>query len=181
MANTPALLPQQIPPPNTPFFAPNGDVAKVWWLYLYNLGLQVLGPASITANLEALGEFETDIPGVDAIGYAQAIANLSVPPDADPGVSSQTVSMALLMAQDGLLQDPAPLAQPERAVTVGASPFTYTATFNGWMRITGGTVSNISLARTSSYTVTGDVFPMSKGDQITVTYSGLPTMIFFTT
>lgn len=174
MSVTPALLPQQIPPPNTPFFAPNGDVAKVWWLYLYNLGIQVLGPASVTSNLEALGEFETDIPGVDAIGYAQAIANLSIPQE-DPII----LLGASALLYDGLLQDPPSLAQPEQAISVGASPFTYTASFNGWVRITGGTVSNITLTRTSGYTVTGDIFPVSRGDSLTVTYSGLPTMIFF--
>jgi len=152
-----------------------------WWRFLYNLSLQVLGPASVTANLEALGEFETDISGVDAIGYAQQIANLSIPQDADSGLSQQTLTTAILMAQDGLLQDPTPLAQPEQAVSVGGSPFTYTAPFAGWVRITGGTVSNISIKRTSSYTVTGDVFPVSKGDQLTITYSGLPTVVFFAT
>jgi len=71
----------------------------------------------------------------------------------------------------------------ETAVTVGGSPFTYTAQHGGFMIITGGMVSDVSFVRGTSYTTgqTAGVFPLSFGDQLVVTYSGAPTMTFVPT
>lgn len=68
----------------------------------------------------------------------------------------------------------------EVPITVGVSPFTYTASQGGFVILTGGTVSAVHFFRTASYTTgqTSGLFPLSNGDQLIVSYSGLPTMTF---
>jgi hypothetical protein len=69
----------------------------------------------------------------------------------------------------------------EMSVTVGISPFAYLAPSGGTMLIHGGTVTAIQLTR-SATTLTGltsGLFPLAKGDILTVTYSGLPTMVWY--
>lgn len=68
----------------------------------------------------------------------------------------------------------------EVAVTVGHSPFTYVAPQGGFVIITGGTVSQVQFTRTGTYVTgqTSGLFPVSLGDQLTITHSGAPTMTF---
>ena len=70
--------------------------------------------------------------------------------------------------------------QAESVVTVTASPFTYTAPVGGNALISGGTISAITLARTrvNNLGAGENVVPMSNGDQLTVTYSVKPTIVF---
>lgn len=68
----------------------------------------------------------------------------------------------------------------EVPITVGASPFTYQAQQKGFVIVTGGTVSSIQFQRVNTYATgqTAGVFPLSFADQLTVTWSGKPTMTF---
>lgn len=68
----------------------------------------------------------------------------------------------------------------EAPITVGASPFYYTATQGGFVIVDGGTVSQVVFNRTSQHVtgVTHGAFPVSNGDQIIVNYSVKPTMTF---
>jgi len=68
----------------------------------------------------------------------------------------------------------------ESSVTLGASPFTFEFPSRGFILIRGGTVSSIQFirAQTTLTGLTSGIFPGSQGDQLTVTYSGLPTMLF---
>lgn len=68
----------------------------------------------------------------------------------------------------------------EVKITVKASPFVYVAPQGGFVIIQGGTVSKVQFTRSGTYTTgqTNGLFPVSLGDQITVTYSGAPTMTF---
>lgn len=71
--------------------------------------------------------------------------------------------------------------QPIQVITVGASPFTYTATGDGVVMVNGGTVSIIAFGRQGSVIGTGQtqgMFPVSFGDAIRVTYSVLPNVRF---
>lgn len=68
----------------------------------------------------------------------------------------------------------------EMTVAAGGSPFTFTAPSGGYIILRGGTVSAVSVTRTVT-TLTGQtagIFPLSQGDQLTVTYTGLPVMVF---
>ena len=68
----------------------------------------------------------------------------------------------------------------ETAITVTASPFSYTAQSNGHVLVTGGTISAISLTRVSAHAtgLTAGFIPVGNKDMVTVTYSVLPTMTF---
>lgn len=68
----------------------------------------------------------------------------------------------------------------ETTITLGASPFAYTAPQGGVVIINGGSVSQVSYTRSGTY-VTGQLsgmFPVGAGDILTVTYASVPTMIF---
>jgi hypothetical protein len=69
----------------------------------------------------------------------------------------------------------------EKTITVGISPFTYLAPVAGTMLISGGTVSAIQLTRsvTTLTGLTAGLFPLANGDQLTVTFTGLPTMTWY--
>lgn len=72
----------------------------------------------------------------------------------------------------------------EASITVTASPFTYTAPRKGFVIVNGGTVSIIAFSRSGTFYTTGQTtgtFTVAQGDQLKVTYSGLPTMTFVTT
>lgn len=70
---------------------------------------------------------------------------------------------------------------PIQTVTVGASPFSFRAGSGGSLAISGGTVSSITLTRytvTAPTGATSGIIPVSNGDVVTITYSGLPTVNF---
>jgi hypothetical protein len=69
----------------------------------------------------------------------------------------------------------------EAAITVEASPFKYTAAQRGFVIVNGGTVILVQFNRTTTNYVTGQTagcFPLSAGDSLIVTYTGVPTMTF---
>ena len=69
----------------------------------------------------------------------------------------------------------------ETTVSVGGSPFAYTAPSRGFVLIKSGTVSSIQYTRslTTLTGLTSGIFPVSQGDVLTVAYTGLPSMTFF--
>lgn len=73
----------------------------------------------------------------------------------------------------------------ESPVTVGASPFVYSADVRGSVIVNGGTVSAIAFSRdgTTFYTTgqTAGMFTLNAGDQLRVTYTVLPTLTFVPT
>lgn len=71
----------------------------------------------------------------------------------------------------------------ELPVTVGVSPFTFMAPRGGFVIVHGGTVSVIAFKRSQSFVtgMTGGTFPVSQGDQLTITYSAKPTVTFVPT
>lgn len=96
-------------------------------------------------------------------------------PFLNPG--SNLVSQTWFKFFYGLAASPA----PETVITVGASPFAYTATVKGTVFVKDGTVSTISITRNSLYNVgiVDGPIPVSVGDVVTITYSVAPTAVFF--
>ena len=176
MANS--LLPQRILPPGTPWLAEDGkSVSKNWWLFLYNLSTSVLGQTDPVA-LELLAELDTDAGTSDDQRLARAI-------DAARMMAEQTpfptpVTDAYVVEEYTPLR---PQAQPVQAITPGASPYTYTAPQDGWVTVSGGTVSALDLSRDgTTFIATGvlaGTLPMSRLDKLKVTWTGSPTMNFF--
>lgn len=66
------------------------------------------------------------------------------------------------------------------AISVTASPFSYTVKEPGMVTITGGTVSNVALTRGTVTINFGSInlVPVGINDIVTVTYSVLPTIKF---
>lgn len=64
------------------------------------------------------------------------------------------------------------------AVTVGASPFDYVASRDGFVSIVGGTVSAVAYVREGVSTSLGvvAVVPVKKGDTVRITYTVAPTV-----
>ena len=66
------------------------------------------------------------------------------------------------------------------AITVGASPFAYTATATGSVAVSGGAVTNMTLTRGGTVvwntTLSSAVIPVTLNDVVTVTYTTAPTM-----
>lgn len=70
-------------------------------------------------------------------------------------------------------------SQPILSVTPTASPFAYTATAKGYLSISGGTISGITLLRSRvTIPVSGSLIPVQNTDVVTLTYSVSPTLSF---
>ena len=72
----------------------------------------------------------------------------------------------------------------ETAITVTASPFVYTAPRKGYVLISGGTLTNIQISRSGTYYSAGssaNSYPVAANDMVKVTYTSIPTMVFFPT
>lgn len=198
-----SLLPQTILPPAMPIgrVMENGEIKdnttvlidQNWWLFLYNLSQQVLGGGTSSglpaSALIELGGVDSDANDSDAIALRQPIRNLQVQQaledwGVDAAALRRPLSNALLLAQDNLLPDPAPRAQPVAVITVGASPYSYTALFDGQVVVVGGTVSAIAIARQGTSVATGltaGIFPLARLDVLTITHTGAPTATFLPT
>jgi len=117
--------------------------------------IATLAPAVVVGNVAPM------IPLVSGVGYDYAGAK----------AQSQIATTAIN-------------GQASSAISVTASPFTYTAPYTGLVTITGGTVSvvsnNNSSAGANIFNYSG-AYPITAGDQLTVTYSSAPTMAFFPT
>lgn len=68
------------------------------------------------------------------------------------------------------------------AITVGASPYSYTAASGGVLSIQGGTVSQVTIKRGSTtVTISTGLVPMRTNDVVAITYSAVPTVNFIPT
>lgn len=175
------LLPQQILPPTAPLGKVGKDglvlIDKNWWLLLYNLVQNSIGSSLSNDGLQTLESTDIDIATTDQ-DFARMVNN------ALELLEPEEPRMTRLSDLIGLADpDPPARAQPVKSITVGASPFTYTAPFDGTLLVTGGTVSAIALSRDGGTTfisigLTSGLVPVSRLDQVKVTYSVLPTETF---
>lgn len=204
------ILPQTVPLGKADA---NGSITidTNWYLFLYSLASQVFSASggSVPASTADLLQItENDVSGIDALSDKRALVNallqpldevanvdavqdkqqiinaLLIQPDADVSPTLRDMANALLLAQDALLQDPVPQAQPVLTITVGVSPYTYAAPFSGCLSVTGGTVSLIQIIRQGTTIATGmtaGLIQVSKLDQVKITYSVIPTVVFLPT
>lgn len=204
-------LPAQIPPQSYAFGQVRDGALFVdvdWYLFLFNMASQTIStngtvpaPQSDMLDMIDLDAIGTDLPqayraikNIAAMlpeddtntNLLQVIRQLSsyvqmLQMDPDAGPSLREVANSLVLALDTLQQDPVPQAQPAKSVTVGASPFTYIASFDGTLSVTAGTVSGISIIRQSATVATGmtsGLVPLRRGDQVQITYTAVPTVVF---
>jgi hypothetical protein len=185
-----STLPDQIPPQATPwsYTDSNGDqVVEIhWYLFLYGLWIQVsslIAGGAVLSPAVNIPMIDSDVFDTDSLlAVRQAInTQLLIGADADAGPTLRDLANALKLSLEDLLPDPIPRAQPAAVVTVGASPFTFTATFNGVLAISGGTVSAVALIRQGVTVPTGataGLIPVSRLDQVQITYTVAPTVNF---
>ena len=73
----------------------------------------------------------------------------------------------------------------EIAITVNASPLSFTDPSKGFVIVSGGTVTSIMFSRTANvFYLTGEtagVFPMAQNDILKVTFTAAPNMVFIPT
>ncbi len=186
-----SLLPGQILPESVPFGQVDAKgklfVDHNWYLFLYNLAIQALSGQSSgtfpTSQADLIDMVDLDAQGADTPPIDRAIANLlALQPTEDISPSAREAANAIIAAVQETPPDPLPQAQPAQSVTVGASPFTYTALFSGCAFVSGGTVSSISVIRQgSSFSAgaTSGPIPLRRLDQLQITYSAAPAVVFF--
>lgn len=140
-------LPNQFPQQSVPFGqTTDGEDVFIdinWFLLLYNVWLNVLSAGS--------GGGGTPASPYDSLDAANLFAETSDIPQAFRQIASLQVQLGVT----ALLPDPAPAAQPAKAITVGASPFVYAALSNGVLSVTGGAVSAVSIIRQGVSVATG--------------------------
>jgi hypothetical protein len=163
-----------VPLVNVPFVdLKTGVVTETWFLFLIQLfrrsgGSSGIPPNSLTvADVLALeelfspagsgseNEFEMEM-AFPPIVPAQYLPDSTFAPAADTGY-----------------------AQSAGAVTLGASPATYVASYRQGFHITGGTVSALSMQRGATVLPLApgsQIVELSPGDAVTVTYSVAPTV-----
>jgi hypothetical protein len=189
-------LPNQFPQQSVPI----GSTAKGesifldinWFLLFYNLWLNVLGTSSGGSTPAAPSDFlslvNLSAQTADTQQIARAIGNLAAqlpmltqPDGADISRLRHDLANAFALASVPEMPPSVPFAQPAQTVTVTASPFTYTALFNGTLAVSGGTVSAIAIIRqgvTVATGVTAGLIPLRRLDQARITYTAAPTVAF---
>jgi hypothetical protein len=191
-------LPTQIPQQSVPICGENEGKPQFmninWYLWAYNISLQVLGtsnsgggttPASPYDLLDAENLYAqtSDIPGaytgLENLGVL--LQSVEQPNGVDIARLQQQLDSVLVLAALAPIPDAAPHAQPAQTVTVGASPFVYRALADGLLSITSGTVSAVAIIRQTVSVATGltsGLVPVRRGDQVQITYSVVPTVVF---
>jgi hypothetical protein len=159
-------------------------------------------PADQTLALLSGFDDGDDAPGAvfPDMGDASDVVDLSafiaaeMTADGEGADTAQGAAFALAMGDDvaGAEVDPllaalmtdgpdVPQTPKQMAVTVGASPYAYSAPERGAVLVTGGVVSAVTYSRDGATTYAMPVsgsFPVGTGDIVTVTYTVAPTMAF---
>ena len=135
--------------------------------------------------------FNTSPTGIDRDALVQLLNQLINPETAASAFTNvdnhfstpQTIPAATTPNQAVTLgQLPVTTPAASAAVTVGASPFAYTAPSAGSVCVSGGAITSVTLARggVTVYTsgLAADQVVVRAGDVVTVTYTTAPTMYF---
>jgi len=184
-----SVLPNQIPPSTVPIGTVSTDgtvkIEKNYWLFLYNIAQAVLGNSSYSAAAFAAqtnADLDADVDSTDSLPLVRRVSALEKQV-ADAPLPDFINTTALMLAQDPILPDAIAQAGAVQVLTPSGSPWTFQSLFNGTLLISGGTVSGLTLSRdgVNFYAVgfTSGAVPMSRLDQVLVTYSGTPAATFF--
>jgi hypothetical protein len=180
----------RIIPPRVAFTDPRtGMISRAWYLFLLNLFNQAGGSSGVTLeDVQLLEAIDADVvpPNpADVLSYEpEPIFTL---PDAEYEFSDDSRAFLTQLIQDAMLlgyepEQAAAQAQPVAVITVGASPYSYTAMMPGSVIVEGGGVSALEFSRDgSTYYSTGSyygMFALEKGDILRATYVSAPNMTF---
>lgn len=134
--------------------------------------------ANNITSLNALNGLSLQISGNDMLVMTSTgvtlTTNMAI--TGNMSVSGQVTSNAKNVLSVNDMQ----IGQPCVAITVGASPFAYTATYGGDVTVGGGVVSAMTKTRASvvvwNTTLSNDDVPVRAGDILTVSYTTVPVM-----
>lgn len=193
-----------IPLVNVPFVGKNGMITEAWLLFLVQLfrrtgggtGVQSLTVANVLSYEETFGITSGDSPFSGEISISSVVPPVSdgfslemqptfIPTGMDGFSIEETFSPTLVnnalseMTMAPSLQDGG--VQSTSSITVGASPFTYTATYRQAVHVVGGTVSVLAYGRGATslllgVVAAGEIVEMNAGDTLKATYTLTPTM-----
>lgn len=127
--------------------------------------------AVASTDAVALGQAQTNFAAIGgSAGQTFEVATATTGTEATPKDQVSALITAAIGAAGAAIA----------SITVGASPYAYTATARGSVNVNGGTVSGITLTRgaTTINLSTSGLFQVATGDVLTVTYTGAPTMNF---
>lgn len=135
---------------------------------LGNVGADVFFADAGQPGSNGIGDIPADVFGSQAVDHVQAEMVTQ------PATQDYFVEMVMQQPQERAMTAP-------ELVTVGASPFTFQANRDGFLIVTGGTVSQQEYGRGATFTDVGlltSMLPVLLGDSIRVTYSAVPTITF---
>lgn len=144
----------QLPVPQTRFLDANGNVALIWRKFLEALLVRTGGPAA-TSNALLNGNSNQQF----AVQTAEK--------------STSAVPLAQYRSQPG---------QTPNVINVTASPWTFTASSNGFLILDVGSVSNVEFQRNGVQATLGnppEMISMRQNDQVIVTFSSAPEAVWF--
>ena len=193
-----------IPLVNVPLVGPDGRMSQIWFAFFVQLwrrtGSGTGGDGQLT--IADVLSYEVTTPPItpDVLGASMGLEMAVAPTVATSDPLSAEIALAsavaftdplaieMIMARPSEGSPPSDMllaqisesmgAQAPKSVTLGASPATYTATYRQTFHITGGTIPAISLVRSGTslaLATTTNLIELSAGDQVTVTYTVLPT------
>lgn len=185
-----STLQTDVPLINVPLVNPDGRLNQIWFQFFVQLwrrtGSGTGGDGQLT--IADVLSYELTIPPLlpDVLEMSMGLEMVAAAPPSLPAVFASEMEIATiptptdpLALEMGMAQISDSMGtQAAQSVTLGASPATYTATYRQALHITGGTVSAISLARSGTplaLAATTNLIELSPGDQVTVTYTALPT------
>ncbi|HUN00406.1 MAG TPA: hypothetical protein PLI96_07980 [Halothiobacillus sp.] len=172
----------------------NGNVTPIWRAFFQSLWNQTgkgIGAvfAALAGNTNQTFDVATAVQPTNAVPKQQADATYAPIKGSLNYAPAGGSSAAFNVGTAVLSTNATPLAQVKTLITqtagaaimpitVGASPFAYTAPNTGSVVVSGGSVSSISLTRNVLIAtgVTAGILSVKAGDVLTVTYSALPTM-----
>ena len=173
------MLSLEIIPPRVAFVDPRtGMISREWFRFLLNQFNRVIEITTV------IGSGAIHMPGIDGEDGDEGMMGR---PGADGLNGTNGLTIPGFDGADGEDMWPSmatrsPASAP-LTVSVGASPFVYSAPFDGNVIVSGGGVSDMEFSRDSGATFTSvgvfySPFYMRGGDQFRVTYIGAPTMLF---
>lgn len=176
-----------IPLPVAPLSGADGRVNEIWWRFFLDIFNRTGGGSGNDGTIDAVYPDIFASPSLSdaSSGIQEVFGNLS----AASTDLSPLPDVAAPLVQDQFAQEIvlAPViggeagALPVSNITVGASPFTFTAKDRCGVHIINGTISALNFIRGSStlgmfILSAGQIIELNIGDSVQVTYSVAPTM-----
>lgn len=176
----------QIPAPREPFIdGSTGLISRSWYMFLLNM-LVIQGGGNSDLSVLDLAKSPINHQGPEPVNLLEPINHQG--PEVDSLLSvivakydSLATDIQSLLLQPVYIPSSSSSSGPPFSISVGVSPYTYTATQSLDVIVSGGGVSQLEFSRDGiTFYTTGSfygMFQLAVNDLLRVTYSTAPTMI----